>query len=120
MRVAAVELDAAVDVPTVVRVFRRFGPVVALESALPSAAHGGQSLVAGCPLATLRWQDQRAELNDGRAILSRAQRKAVEAAPTAFAAADQLAAMCLRRRQATVPLLAPLGFSPTSAWRRLR
>ncbi|MBL8840887.1 MAG: chorismate-binding protein [Planctomycetes bacterium] len=37
--------------PVVVAAWRRRGPVVALETGVPSAAHGAQTLVAGLPLA---------------------------------------------------------------------
>jgi anthranilate/para-aminobenzoate synthase component I len=52
MKLRSWPLPAALDVPGAIERLRRRGPVVALESALASADRGGQSLVAGVPLAT--------------------------------------------------------------------
>jgi hypothetical protein len=52
MKLRSWPLPVALDVPGAVERLRRRGPVVALESALASADRGGQSLVAGVPLAT--------------------------------------------------------------------
>jgi len=57
-------LPATLTPPAVVAAWRRRGPVVALETGLPSGAHGEQSLVAGVPRALF-------ELARGRARVTR-------------------------------------------------
>jgi anthranilate/para-aminobenzoate synthase component I len=55
-------LPASLTPPAVVAAWRRRGPVVALETGLPSAAHGEQSLVAGVPRALLEFERGRARV----------------------------------------------------------
>jgi anthranilate/para-aminobenzoate synthase component I len=55
-------LPPDLDLPAAVEVVRRRGPVVALESSLPSRDRGGQSLVAGLPLAIFSCERGRARV----------------------------------------------------------
>lgn len=56
-------LPTALDLPAVVAAVRRRGPVVALESSLPSRDRGGQSLVAGLPFAIFSCERGRARVD---------------------------------------------------------
>jgi anthranilate/para-aminobenzoate synthase component I len=60
-------LPKALDLPAAVEVVRRRGSVVALESSLPSRDRGGQSLVAGLPLAIFSCEHGRARVEVVRA-----------------------------------------------------
>jgi len=59
-------LPATLTPPAVVAAWRRRGPVVALETGLPNAAHGEQSLVAGVPRARFEFLRGRARVTPER------------------------------------------------------
>ncbi len=98
--------------PVVVAAWRRRGPVVALETGVPSAAHGTQTLVAGVPLA--RWQVERGaiECRRLRAAPDFPSAEALAAAPTPFHALERCVAAlaCGESLAADAPPLGAYGY----------
>ncbi len=99
----------ALDPIDVIAAWRRRGPVVALESALPSAAHGEQTIVAGCPLALFTWQRGRAAIAPLRAGVHLPSVDVLSAAPSPFHALQQ----CVRGLGV---LASPAGAPPVGAF----
>lgn len=82
--------------PVVVAAWRRRGPVVALETGVPSAAHGTQTLVAGLPLARFTVQRGACSLEPlrpgGGAVVEGARRGVPMGGATPFHALQQAVA----------------------------